>query len=62
MTQRGVAAALILVLLGTLLFWQWSRERQIVQCREAGGLWNGSQSRCDEPASRPIIKREIERG
>lgn len=62
MNRRTIGAALILVLLGTLLLWQWSRERRIVQCREAGGLWNGPQSRCDVPAGRPIIKRDIERG
>lgn len=60
--RRGVMVALIVFALGALLFWQWSRERQMAHCLAQGGVWNGPVSRCDEPANRPLIKRNIERG
>ena len=61
MMRWMIVAGLALVLAG-LLGWQWSRERLIAECVEEGGVWNGAQSRCEEPAGRPILKRGIERG
>lgn len=60
--RRGVMVALIVFALGALLYWQWSRERQMARCLAQGGVWNGPTSRCDAPASGPLLKRGIERG
>jgi hypothetical protein len=59
---RWIAAAAMLATLGALLIWQWSRERQIAACHQAGGIWNGAQSRCQPAPGRPLLRRDLERG
>ena len=59
--NRGIASAVVLAVLAGLLGWQWYRERLVAACVLEGGVWNGAQSRCDPPAGRPILQRDLHR-
>jgi hypothetical protein len=57
-TRWAVVAAAVAVLIA-LLGWQYVRQREIARCLEAGGTWDGPNSRC-APAG-PILQGDIYR-
>ena len=59
--NRGIASAVLTAVLAGLFAWQWHRERLVSACESDGGVWNGAHSRCDPPAGRPILQRDLHR-
>lgn len=57
--SRWAAALLVAVALAGLLAWQQLRERRLIACLDAGGLWNGSH--CEPGPRRTILRRGIDR-
>jgi hypothetical protein len=53
----GVMVAALLLLVG----WQIQRQRAITVCDEAGGIWDGANSRCLPKPPSPILQRDIYR-
>lgn len=58
--NRGVIVVAILLALAGLLLWQHLRERQMAQCADAGGIWNGRKSEC-VPRPGMILHRDLQR-
>lgn len=60
--SRLIIAALVAVVVGALVAWQYSRERKIAACSSIGGIWNGAKSECSQP--RPVIleRERLKRG
>jgi len=57
-----IALAVAAVLVVTALTgWRMHRERLIVRCHDAGGVWIGAQSRCAPDPNRMTIQRELYR-
>ncbi|HEX7072798.1 MAG TPA: hypothetical protein VF226_02055 [Hyphomicrobiaceae bacterium] len=56
----AVVIAVSVILLG-LLAWQQTRQREIRRCLEAGGIWDGPNSRCVPDSARPILQRDLHR-
>jgi hypothetical protein len=54
----AIAAGCALLL---LLTWQIDREMRIRRCLDAGGGWDGPNSRCIPHPSRIIIQRDLHR-
>ena len=57
--KRLVAAVTLLLAVAALLAWQQWRHRLIAECRDEGGIWDGSSCRPDERRIR--IQRDLHR-
>ncbi|MEO1609199.1 MAG: hypothetical protein AAFR90_07585 [Pseudomonadota bacterium] len=52
---RFIAAIIVIIFLAFLLAWQHHRWSMVKYCHEAGGVWDGSVSRCRLVPTRPLI-------
>ncbi len=59
--RRYVLVAIVLVVLGSLLLWQYQREERVRACLETGGDWFGAQSTCRYPGGRILIRPDLKR-
>jgi hypothetical protein len=59
--NRRVLSVLMAAGVAVLMIWQAVRTHRMNECREAGGVWQGRESRCIMPPGHIILRRGIER-
>jgi len=58
---RWAIVIAVTALLVALLAWQQLRQREVQRCLDAGGMWDGPNSRCIPDPGRPILQRDLQR-
>lgn len=59
---RAVVAAIAVLALLSLLYWQHRTQRRVADCLDLGGRWDGPVATCHLPPGRLIMRPDLGRG